>query len=203
MKIYKPNEFAKLVGRSVITLQRWDREGTLSAHRNHANRRYYTHDDYLAYMGQKVPALEKLRVTYCRVSSHGQKNDLLSQQLAVEQFCMASGREIGLALSDIGSGLNYKRKNFLKLIEMVERGEVSEIVIAHKDRLVRFGFEFFENFCQRHQTTLTIMNALSLSPEQELTQDLMSVVHVFSSRLYGLRKYARKIQQLAEEKASE
>jgi len=103
-------------------------------------------------------------------------------------------------LTDIGSGLNYKRKHFLSVMEMIEKGEVAELVIAHKDRLVRFGFEFFEDFCERHKTKLTVMNAESLSPEQELIQDLMSVVHVFSSRLYGLRKYAKKIEVMAEEK---
>lgn len=73
----------------------------------------------------------------------------------------------------------------------------------HIDRLVRFGFDFFEAFCEKHNTKLTVMNAESLSSEQELTQDLMSVVHVFSSRLYGLRKYAKKIEQFANEQEKE
>lgn len=200
MKQYKPGEFAKKVNRTINTLRAWDKSGKLPAKRTPAGQRYYTDEDFNAVLGISFPEAERKIVVYARVSSHGQKKDLESQKIALEQFCMSSGREIGLLLSDIGSGLNYKRKHFLALMEMVEKGEVSELVIAHKDRLVRFGFEFFESFCERHKTKLTVMNAESLSPEQELTQDLMSVVHVFSSRLYGLRKYAKKIEQLACEK---
>jgi putative resolvase len=128
---------------------------------------------------------------YLRVSSPTQKRDLANQHTAVEQFCIASGKEVGEYLEDVGSGLNYKRKHFLRLMEMVEHGEVSEIVIAHKDRLVRFGFEFFEKFCTDHGCRITVMNAESLSPEEEMVKDLLSIVHCFSSRPYGLRRYKK------------
>ena len=98
-------------------------------------------------------------ITYCRVSSAGQKNDFISQRRAVEAFCLAGGKEIHEKLEDIGSGLNDKRKNFIKLMEMVEQGAVSSIVVAHKDRLVRFGFEWFEKFCRDHGVKITVMNA--------------------------------------------
>jgi putative resolvase len=196
---YAPREFSKLVGRTVNTLQKWDREGTLVAHRTPTNRRYYTHDQYLSFIGRH--ASEKKIVTYCRVSSAGQKKDLASQKAAVEQFCIASGRDIGVRFEDIGSGLNYKRKGFVSLLEMVERGETSEIVIAHTDRLVRFGFEWFDKFCSDHGTKITVMNAESLSPEEEMTKDLLSIVHCFSSRLYGLRKYKKKITEILQERA--
>lgn len=194
---YAPREFGELIGRTVKTLQRWDREKILVAHRTSNNRRYYTHDQYVAFTGQRA-ALKKI-VSYCRVSSTGQKADLSSQKTAVEQFCIASGRAVALALEDVGSGLNYRRKNFLLLMEMVERNEVEEIVIAHKDRLVRFGFEWFEKFCVDHGARITVMNAESLSPKEEMTKDLLSIIHCFSSRLYGLRKYKKKIIDLASE----
>jgi putative resolvase len=197
-KIYRPYEFGKLIGRTTQTLQRWDRLGILKAHRTPTNRRYYTHDQYLQVIGQK--AQERRIAAYCRVSGAGQKADLASQRAAVEQFCIAAGKPVALWLQDTGSGLNYRRKNFVALMEMVERGEVSEIVIAHKDRLVRFGYEWFERFCQSHGTTITVMNAESLSPEEEMTQDLLSIIHCFSSRLYGLRKYKKRIVELATEK---
>jgi predicted site-specific integrase-resolvase len=203
MKQYKPGEFAKKVNRTINTLRAWDKSGKLPAKRTPAGQRYYTDEDFHLVLGISIPEAQRKVVLYARVSSHGQKKDLASQKTALEQFCASSGREIGLLLSDIGSGLNYKRKHFLVLMEMVEKGEVAELIIAHKDRLVRFGFEFFESFCERHNTKLTVMNAESLSPEQELTQDLMSVVHVFSSRLYGLRKYAKKIEQFANEQEKE
>jgi len=198
--IYSPRDFGKMIGRAVITLQKWDRDGQLKAFRTPTNRRYYTHDQYLAFVGQK--SVEKKIVTYCRVSSDGQKKDLQSQKDAIEQFCMAAGKPVAEKLDDIGSGLNYKRKNFLLLMEKVERGEVSEIVIAHKDRLVRFGFEWFEKFCSDHGCVVTVMNAESMSPEAEMTKDLLSIIHCFSSRLYGLRKYKKKIMELATEEES-
>ena len=178
-----------MIGRSVSTLQRWDREGVLEAHRSPTNRRYYTHDDYLAIIGQKPK--EPRTVAYVRVSSAAQKPDLANQRAAVEQFCIASGKAVAEYLEDVGSGLNYKRKNFLRLMGQVEHGEVSEIVIAHEDRLVRFGFELFEKFCADHGCEIVVMNAESLSPEEEMVQDLFSIVRCFSSRLYGLRRYKK------------
>lgn len=194
---YSPKEFGSLIGRTTKTLQRWDREGILKAHRSITNRRYYTHDQYLKIIGQK--AHNGKVVTYCRVSSAGQKKDLISQRNAVEAFCLAAGKAIDEKFEDIGSGLNYKRKYFLQLMEMVERGEVSEIIIAHKDRLVRFGFEWFEKFCRDHGVKILVMNAEALSPEEEMTKDLLSIIHCFSSRLYGLRKYKKKIVAMANE----
>ncbi len=197
MHIYKPKEFGALIGRTTSTLQRWDREGRLKAHRTPTNRRYYTHDQYLEYIGQKADK-DKLRVVYYRVSSSGQKDDMESQRKALEQFCIAAGKPIDKWVKDIGSGLNYKRKNFTVLMDMVERGEVTEIVIAHKDRLVRFGYEWFERFCDHHGTEITVMNVESLSPEEEVTKDLLSIIHCFSSRLYGLRRYKKEITEMVK-----
>jgi len=195
MRTYKPKEFGSLVNRTTSTLQRWDREGRLKAYRTPNNRRYYTHEQYLEYIGQKANT-NKLRVVYYRVSSSGQKNDLANQRIALEQFCISSGKPVDKWLKDIGSGLNYKRKNFILLMDMVERGEVSEIVIAHKDRLLRFGYEWFERFSTNHGTKIVVMNVESLSPEEEVTRDLLSIIHCFSSRLYGLRRYKKKLTEL-------
>jgi len=194
---YTPRDFGALIGRTTNTLQRWDREGILKAHRTPTNRRYYTHEQYLAVVGRKSGA--RKFVTYCRVSSAAQKKDLASQRIAVEQFCLSLGKAIDYKFEDIGSGLNYNRKNFIHLMEMVERGEVSEIVVAHKDRLVRFGFEWFEKFCYNHGTKILVMNAETLSPEEEMTKDLLAIIHCFSSRLYGLRKYKKKIIEMSKE----
>ena len=196
-KTYSPRQFGLLIGKTTKTLQRWDRKNILKAHRSITDRRYYTHDQYVQVTGQK--AKKRKLVTYCRVSSAGQKKDLTSQKNAVESFCLAAGKIIDDKLEDIGSGLNYKWKHFLQLMEMVERGEVSEIIVAHKDRLVRFGFEWFEKFCNDHGVSILVMNAESLSPEQEMIKDLLSIIHCFSSRLYGLRKYKNKIIAMAKD----
>lgn len=192
---YSPKQFGLLIGRTTKTLQRWDREGILRAHRTVTMRRYYMHDQYLSFIGRKLKP-QKI-VTYCRVSSAAQKKDLISQRKAIESFCIAAGKAVDEKFEDMGSGLNYNRKSFVRLLEMVEQGQIAEIIIAHKDRLVRFGFEWFEKFCQDHGAKIIIMNAESLSPEEEMTKDLLSIIHCFSSRLYGLRKYKKKIIQLA------
>ena len=104
-------------------------------------------------------------------------------------------------MQDIGSGLNYKRKQFNRLMELVELGQVRRLVIAHRDRLVRFGYDYFEAFCERHHTELIVMNGESLSPEQELVRDLIAIVTVFSARLHGLRSHKNLIRAAASGKA--
>ena len=198
IEVYSPKKFGQMIGRSTQTLQRWDRENILSAKRTLTGRRYYTHEDYVQLIGQKSQV--RKNISYARVSSASQKKDLQSQKQALEQFCIASGKVIHERIEDIGSGLNYKRKNFVSLLYQVERGEIGEIVVAHKDRFVRFGFEWFENFCKQHGTEIVVMNSESLSPEEEMTKDLLSIIHCFSSRLDGLRKYKKRILEMAQKK---
>jgi len=200
--ILAPREFAKLVDRTVHTLQCWDREGTLVANRTATNRRYYTYDQYLGYIGLKADDKKKI-VVYYRVSSSAQKNDMQSQKEALEIFCTAKGYAVDDWLFDVGSGLNFKRKRFNEIMGMVERGEVSRLVVAHKDRLVRFGFEWFEGFALRHGTEIIVMNNESLSPQEEMVKDLLSIVHCFSSRLYGLRRYKKKITDVIKLESNE
>jgi predicted site-specific integrase-resolvase len=188
-----------MIGRSVKTLQRWDQDGALVAHRNPKNRRYYTHDQYLEYIGVKANEEKGKVVVYSRVSSAAQKPDLENQIAALEKFCAANGYAVDQWFSETGSGLNYKRKKFNKLFIDVEMGCVSKIIIAHKDRLIRFGFDWFECFADRHGCEIVIMNQESLSPAEEVTQDLLAIIHCFSSRLYGLRKYKDKVIEMAKE----
>lgn len=178
---YRLNEFAKLINRSVKTLQKWDRLGKLKAYRTATNRRYYTHDQYLEYMGiaQNNVLSQKKVIVYYRVSSANQKDDMKSQREALETFCAARGLAVDEWLYDIGSGLNYKRQNFTKLMNLVETGEIYTLIIAHKDRLVRFCFEWFQYFCEKHGTQIIVMNPEKLSHEQEMTQDLISIIHTF------------------------
>lgn len=152
----------------------------------------------MSYIGN-LTNREKKIIVYCRVSSAGQKNDLVRQKEALERHCIANGYSISEWYQEIGSGLNYRRKKFNHLLELVELGEIKKIIVAHKDRLVRFGFEWFEVFCKRHGTTIEVMNQESLSPEQEMTQDLLSIIHCFSSRLYGLRKYKKSLKMMVRE----
>ena len=196
---YSPKEFGQLIGRKVKTLQKWDREGVLKAHRSPTNRRYYTHDQYLEYRGLKA-AEQGLTIAYTRVSGVGQKPDLANQTNALALYCQQRAIKVDEWLSDIGSGLNYRRRQFNRLMEMVELGQVRHIVIAHRDRLVRFGYGYFEAFCRRHNTEIIVMNGEAMSPEQELVQDLLAIVTVFASRLHGLRSYKKAIKDAALQK---
>lgn len=196
---YSPKEFGALIGRSVITLQKWDRKGTLIAHRSPTNRRYYTHDQYLSYRGMIAPETG-LTLVYTRVSGVAQKPDLINQVHALESYCQDHSILVDEWLSDIGSGLNYKRKNFNRLMEMVELGQVRRVIIAYRDRLVRFGYEYFEAFCQRHHTEIVVMEREETSPEQELVRDLIAIVTVFSTRLHGLRSYKKVLKDAALQK---
>jgi putative resolvase len=196
---YSPKKFGALIGKSVLTLQKWDRKGILKAHRSPTNRRYYTHDQYLAYHGL-VAKDAGLTIAYTRVLGVAQKPDLANQKSALEVYCQQHSLKVDEWMSDIGSGLSYKRKQFNRLMEMVELGQVRRIIIAHRDRFVRFGYGYFEAFCQRHNTEIVVMNSEAMSPEQELVQDLMAIITMFASRLPGLRSYKKAIKDAALKK---
>ncbi|WP_432745674.1 IS607 family transposase [Methylobacter sp. G7] len=192
MNTYRPHEFAKLIAKSTHTLQVWDRKGILKAHRSPTNRRFYTHDQLSDILGVKVD--KRIAVSYCRVSSPGQKDDLLSQQKAVADFCVAAGIAIDETVVEVGGGLNLKRKQFVRLMSLVEARAIHTLVIAHKDRLARFGMDWFEYYLEQHGCKLVIINNEALSPESEMVQDLMAIIHGFSCRLYGLRRYKKIIK---------
>ncbi len=183
---YSMKEFRKLIGRTTNTLQKWDRQGTLKVHRSPTNRRYYTHDQYLQYRGL-VAQEQGFTIVYSRVSGVAQKPDLVNQINALEVYCKQHSITVDEWMSDIGSGLNYKRKQFNRLMELIELGQVRRPIIAHRDRLVRFDYGYFEAFCERHHTEIVVINGENLSPEQELGRDLIAIVTVFSARLHGLR----------------
>jgi putative resolvase len=103
-------------------------------------------------------------------------------------------------MSDSGSGLNYKRRQFHRLMEMIELGQVRRLLIAHRDRLVRFGYDYFEAFCERHHTELVVINAEAMSPEQEVVRDFLAIMTVFSARLPGLRSYRTVLKDAALQK---
>lgn len=191
-KIYKPHEAAKVLGVSVSTLQRWDREGKLHAFRNVANRRYYTEKQIRSLLG--VPDQRK-NVAYARVSSKGQKNNLKSQMDFITQYVNAKGVILDERISDIGSGMSYRRLKWNRLLQDVEDKKIAKIYITCKDRFTRFGFDWFEDFCQRHGTEIVVLNNPDTSPDQELLEDLISVVNVFSCRLDGLNKYKKEIAE--------
>ena len=192
---YKPKDFAELLGISVKTLQRWDRDGILKANRTPTDRRYYTYDQYLQFKGIQTENDIRDIVIYARVSTRNQKDDLQNQVEFLKQFCNAKGMIVNQCIEDFGSGLNYNRKKWNKLLDEVMENKIKTIVISNKDRFIRFGYDWFEKFCEKFNTKIIIVNNETLSPNEELVQDIISILHVFSCRLYGLRKYKNQIRE--------
>ena len=191
---YKPKEFAKLLNVSVKTLQRWDREKTLIANRTLTNRRYYTYDQYLQFKGIGKDADFRKIVIYTRVSTRNQSDDLENQVDFLQTYANAKGLIADEIIRDYGSGLNYNRKKWNQLLVEVMENKIKMILISHQDRFVRFGFDWFEKFCNKFNVEIVVVKNEKLSPHEELVQDIVSILHVFSGRLYGLRKYKKQIE---------
>jgi predicted site-specific integrase-resolvase len=132
-------------------------------------------------------------ILYARVSSRAQKADL-EQQI---QFLKSRYPDAEI-ITDIGSGLNFKRKGLQALLESILSNDVGLVVVAHKDRLCRFGFDLISWLASRSKTEILVLNQTNLSPEREMCEDILAIIHVFSCRLYGLRKYKKQIREDSE-----
>lgn len=192
--MYTLSEFGERICVSVKMLQRWNRQGVLKAHRTATNRRYYTQEDLLSILPQEAEVRRRI-IAYCRASGVAQKPDLENQRRILAEFCEANRYEVDEWMSEIGGGLNFKRKQFLRLVDAIIAGEVAVLLIAHKDRLARFGYPLLLHLCETHDCEIVGMNTEQLSPEHELVQDLMTIPHCFRSRLYGLRNYRNAVKK--------
>ena len=185
-----PKEFAKRIGKTVKTLQRWDNSGKLIAHRTPTNRRFYTEQQYNDFMGIATKN-DRVNVIYARVSTANQKDDLNNQVEFLKAYCYANGVIVNEVITDVGSGLNYNRKKWNTLLDNVIAGNVNTIYVAFPDRFIRFGFDWFQHFCEKFDTKIIVVNNQKLSPEQELTEDLINIIHAFNCRPYVIRKYLK------------
>ena len=187
------------MGYNLKTLQMWDRRGLLVAGRTKTNRRVYQQSDLDIFLNKKFGlssrSVERQSVAYRRVSSRNQMQDMKNQRRVLEDFCIARGLAGVVFVEEVGGGLNFNRKEFLNLIDGINQGKIERLIVAHKDRLTRFGFGLIEHLCKSNNVELLVMNSEQLSPEQEMVQDLMTIVHCFSSRLYGLRNYRKTLQE--------
>lgn len=186
-------EAARMIGVSTQTLRRWEKTGRITSVRSAGGHRRFREIDVLREMGVD-PTSKGANVAYCRVSSRAQRPDLVNQRGAVEAFAGARGLPDLQVIEEIGGGMNLKRPKFLRLMDRVEDGEINVLIVAHQDRLCRFGFEWFERFCERHGCELLVMNQRRLSPEAEMVEDLLAIVQTFSARLDGLRSYKWRLR---------
>lgn len=202
MKYYSIGEFANEIGKTVQTLRNWDKKGILKpSHITAGGTRYYSQEQLDYFLGLKnIESKNKKIIGYCRVSSHKQKDDLERQIDNVKTYMYAKGYQFEI-ITDIGSGINYNKKGLNQLIDMITNSEIEKIVVLYKDRLIRFGYELIENICNKYGATIEIIDNTEKSEEQELVEDLIQIVTVFSCRLQGKRanKAKKMIKELMED----
>ena len=192
-RFVKIGEAAKLLGVSVQALRNWEMEGKiLPSHRTPGGQRMY---DLAALIG--VNDLTSPTIGYARVSSSDQKEDLERQHAVLEAFCNKNGWQTEI-IRDLGSGMNYNKKGLHRLLELLVQGQMSRLVITHKDRLLRFGGEIIFRICELKGIEVVIINKGEQPTfEEELTQDVLEIMTVFCAKLYGRRSH--KSKKMAEE----
>ncbi|MQL56133.1 IS607 family transposase [Acidianus ambivalens] len=189
----RPKEVCQRLGISYATLREYVKKGYIKPVILQSGKWRFREEDVEKLMG--IVRKRKV-ILYARVSSNAQKDDLINQVKYLEE----NVKDYDQVITDVGSGLNMKRKGFLKLLRMILNNEVSKVVVAYPDRLVRFGFEIIEEVCKAHNCELVVLNNEDKTPEQELIEDLVSVLVSFSGKLYGIRsqKY-EKVKKCVEE----
>ena len=191
-------KFSKEIGVSISTLRTWDKTGYLKPAKVLDNGyRYYSDEQIDKYLNVDSDIDDRKIVLYARVSTKKQMDDLGRQIENLKTYAYTKGYSFEL-ITDIGSGLNYKKEGLKKLIRMICNKEIKKLVILYKDRLVRFGFELIEEVCRINDVEIEIIDNTTVSKEQELTDDLIQIITVFANRLYGSRskKTASLIKQV-------
>lgn len=193
------NKVAKQLNKSAQTLRNWEKTGELiPAYKTKSGYRYYTEEQINKLLG--VEEKERVTIGYCRVSSRKQQDDLERQIENMRNYLCAKGYKFEI-ITDIGSGINYNKAGLNILIDKVIKGEVDKVVVLHRDRLLRFGFELVENLCKRYGTFIEVVDNTPKTEEQELVEDLVQIITVFSCKLQGKRanKMKKVIAELKDE----
>ena len=193
------NKVAKQLNKSAQTLRNWEKTGELiPAYKTKSGYRYYTEEQINKLLG--IEEKERVTIGYCRVSSRKQQDDLERQTENMRNYLCAKGYKFEI-ITDIGSGINYNKVGLNILLDKVIKGEVDKVVVLHKERLLRFGFELVENLCKRYGTSIEVVDNTPKTEEQELVEDLVQIITVFSCKLQGKRanKMKKVIAELKDE----
>ena len=195
-KYYSINKFSKILGVLAQTLRNLNKKGKLHPHHTSSNGyRYYSHEQLNQVMNVK-PNLDRIVIGYCRVSSNKQKDDLERQIENMKLYLTAQGKPFEI-ISDIGSGINYKKKGLKELMKRISQNKVDKVVVFYKDRLLRFGFELVEYIASLYDCDIEIIDHTEKTEQQELVEDLVQIITVFSCKLQGKR--ANKARKLVKE----
>ena len=183
---------ARQLGVNPQTIRRWDRIGTLRAdfRTPGGHRRYRRTPSAGEESGETVG--------YVRVSSHDQKADLARQRAAVAAGAVKAGKPCDRIISDLGSGMNDQKRGFLQLLTLLLAGKIKTLVLADKDRLLRFGSEIVFRIGKAMGTEVVILQQEEKTdPQQRFCQDLVEIMTVFCSKIYGQRGHANRKARLA------
>lgn len=196
----KSKEVLKILGVTRTTLTKYVKEGTIKVTK--MKNGYYNYDDdsVYAFIGLKKKKHNSKIISYARVSTQNQKEQLKAQSNRIYESCISKGIVLDEQIEDIKSGMSFDRKGFDKLCQEVIRGNVEMIVIENKDRLMRFGYEMFEKFFRYFGTKILVLDdeISNKSYEQELTDDLISIIHYFSMKSYSHRRKLNKLRKELE-----
>ena len=188
---------AEIVGVSISTLRRWEYdEYFIPDYRTKGGHRRYNLDkinsQILNSPSQSSHKDSRINVSYARVSSHDQKLDLKRQEKRLEKYCGDKGWDTTI-ISDLGSGINYKKRGLNKLIEMICKGKVARLIITHKDRLLRFGSPLLFKICEYYNTEVVIIeHKNNLSFDEELVSDVLEIMTVFTAKRHGKRSHSNR-----------
>ena len=179
-------EAAKVLGVHPNTLRKYADSGKIDIIKI-SNQRRYNVDKYIADNNLKPSNKRNIKICYCRVSSSKQKADLQRQVNSLKAEYPEH-----LIITDVSSGLNNKRPGLKKILEYSCRKTLAEVVVAHKDRLSRFGFDLIEQVVNLNGGRILVQNNHEFSKEQELSKDIVSIITVFAAKIHGSRRYKRK-----------
>jgi len=184
---------SRFLGVSISTLRRWDKEKKLiPAFKTPGHHRRYNINRLKEFLGDFSFNQNKMVIAYARVSSHDQKEDLKRQVIRLQEYLKLETSPTQI-IDDLGSGMNYKKKRLSKLLKLILSGEVSKLVLTHKDRLLRFGSEIIFKICDYFGVTVEIIEEKKdLSDDQILAFDVLEIITVFSARMYGKRSHQNK-----------
>jgi len=188
MKYYSIHEFSKLISRTPQTLRNWDKSSKLTPSHTGANGyRYYSHQQLKEVLNIEDDSEKpKVIIGYCRISSNKQKDDLQRQVDNLTKYLESLNKPYEI-ITDIGSGINYKKKGLRDLLKKINNKEVDKIIVLYKDRLLRFGFELIEYMANLNGCEIEILDSTEKTQQEELVEDLIQIVTVFSCRLQGKR----------------
>jgi len=192
--LIKIAKLAKDLGVTKATLYNWRLKGKIRFVQSNTGRNFVTREVYNKFLGIKEKKEEKV-VIYCRVSSTVNKKNLQTQRDRLVNYCNAKGYKVYRVITEFGSGINDKRP---KLEKLLREQDFTKIVVEHKDRISRMGFNFLVILCKTHRKEIEVINNVD-TDEEDIIQDFVSIVTSYCAKIYGKRRSKRKTEKLIKE----